>query len=531
MRNLLLRLLSAPARLAAAHPVAVASCTFALLVLFVGAVAEARPGGGHSYSGGGRSSGGGSRSSGGGSSSGGGGGDGDALIFLIWLAFEHPVIGVPLLVIVGGFIVFNKLRRSGTKEWSTAPSQPQRAYRPPQQAVAPRGRTSPRAQLRNVRAFDPDFSVAVYEDFLFAFFTKLHEARGAGSYAELRGYLGPLVLQQLERERPPALRDVSGVVVGAMRLTQVSGLDAGEVTVVAEFDANLTESLADGRRQTYWVTERWTLSRPRSARSKAPDKARTFGCPNCGAPLGEQQGVTCSYCGATVAGGEFDWTLDSILPLRKEQRTPQLVSDVAEVGTNLPTIVDPAARGELARLSREDPAFQLGGLEARTRLIAAELYGAWTARDWTRVRPFCSDNLFVTQLYFVEAYKAEKLINVVDRLQIEGVELARVESDRFYDLVTVRVRASCLDYTVREGAPDRPLAGSKSQPRRFTEYWTLLRARGAKGAPRDDKACPNCGGALKINMSGACEYCGAKVTTGEFDWVLSRIEQDEEYAG
>lgn len=528
MRRLLLRLLAAPIRFAVTHPAATATVAFALL-LFFASLAEARPGGGHSYSGGGRSSGGGSRSSGGGSSSsGGGGGDGDALIFLIWLAFEHPVIGVPLLIIVGGFILYNKVRRSGTKEWSTAPSTPQRA---PRREAAPIVRTSPRSQLRNVRAFDPDFSVAVYEDFLFAFFTRLHEARGAGNFAELRGYLGPLVLQQLETERPPALRDVSGVVVGAMRFTQVSGLQAGELTVVAEFDANLTEALADGRRQSYWMTERWTLSRPRSARSKAPDKARTFGCPSCGAPLGEQQGATCSYCGATVAGGEFDWTLDSILQLRKEQRTPQLVSDVAEVGTDLPTVVDPAARGELARLTREDPAFGWPAFDHRVRLIAAELYGAWTARDWTRVRPFCSDNLFVTQLYFVEAYKAERLINVVDQLRIDEVQLARVESDRFYDLVTVRVRASCLDYTVRESAPKQPLAGSTSKPRRFTEYWTLLRARGVKGAPKDDKACPNCGAALKINMAGACEYCGAKVTTGEFDWVLSRIEQDEEYAG
>jgi hypothetical protein len=32
-------------------------------------------------------------------------------------------------------------------------------------------------------------------------------------------------------------------------------------------------------------------------------------------------------------------------------------------------------------------------------------------------------------------------------------------------------------------------------------------------------------------MAGTCKYCQAKVTTGEFDWVLSRIEQDEVYVG
>ena len=44
-------------------------------------------------------------------------------------------------------------------------------------------------------------------------------------------------------------------------------------------------------------------------------------------------------------------------------------------------------------------------------------------------------------------------------------------------------------------------------------------------------ACPNCGAPLAISMAGHCTYCKAKVTGGDFDWVLSKIEQDESYAG
>jgi hypothetical protein len=32
-------------------------------------------------------------------------------------------------------------------------------------------------------------------------------------------------------------------------------------------------------------------------------------------------------------------------------------------------------------------------------------------------------------------------------------------------------------------------------------------------------------------MAGNCEYCQARVVSGDFDWVLSRIEQDEVYTG
>jgi len=32
-------------------------------------------------------------------------------------------------------------------------------------------------------------------------------------------------------------------------------------------------------------------------------------------------------------------------------------------------------------------------------------------------------------------------------------------------------------------------------------------------------------------MAGICGYCQAKVNSGAFDWVLSRIEQDDAYTG
>ena len=56
-------------------------------------------------------------------------------------------------------------------------------------------------------------------------------------------------------------------------------------------------------------------------------------------------------------------------------------------------------------------------------------------------------------------------------------------------------------------------------------------------APRDKLAagasgkCGNCGAPLKVTMAGSCEFCGAHVTAGAFDWVLSKIEQDDTYRG
>jgi hypothetical protein len=108
--------------------------------------------------------------------------------------------------------------------------------------------------------------------------------------------------------------------------------------------------------------------------------------------------------------------------------------------------------------------------------------------------------------------------------------MAKITSDKHYDAITVRLYASGLDYTLTDPGGE-VVAGSRTRERHYTEYWTLIRGSSRTGAARTDLACPNCGGPLAISMAGSCEHCRAKVTSGEFDWVLSRIEQDEAYAG
>jgi hypothetical protein len=161
--------------------------------------------------------------------------------------------------------------------------------------------------------------------------------------------------------------------------------------------------------------------------------------------------------------------------------------------------------------------------------VFREFHAAWTAQDLRRMRPFLSDTLLQTQQYWVETYQRAKLRNVTERPEIVTVHLARVVSDRFFDALTVRVFAQCIDYTVDAGG--RVVGGNKHAVRRYSEYWTFIRGSGRTGEPRATPECPNCGAPLDIEMSGQCTHCKAHIASGEFDWVLSRIEQDEAYAG
>ena len=91
------------------------AATVAGLLLLLPEDAWARLGGGHSFGGGG--------SRGGGGSSGGGGGDGELIVLvirlLVWLCIEHPVIGIPLTIVVIGGIIFVKANSSKEFRYSS----------------------------------------------------------------------------------------------------------------------------------------------------------------------------------------------------------------------------------------------------------------------------------------------------------------------------------------------------------------------------------------------------------------------------
>jgi len=252
-------------------------------------------------------------------------------------------------------------------------------------------------------------------------------------------------------------------------------------------------------------------------------------CPACGAPRDRSVGGVCGYCQAPLTRGDLDWVLTRTEVTSRELRAPVLESSVVERGTNYPTVVSPTLGADLAALSALDPAFGLDTLRPRVELIFAELQAGWSGRDWKRVRPFLSDLLFESQRSWIEAYQRAGLRNLTDGARVLDVQAAAVTLDRWFHAVTVRVRATGKDYTVDESGAVR--SGDPVRDREYTEYWTLIRSASRRGAAGAEPVCPNCGAALAINQAGECEYCKAKVTRGEFDWVLSRIEQDDSYTG
>jgi hypothetical protein len=493
-------------------------------VLVLGAaVALARPGGGDSYSGGG-------------GHGDGGGGDGtgaiiELLFHLLRLCIYYPSIGLPILAVVIIGLLWAWRRRVKNRDWDSGPPvQLEKAI--------------DAAALRRV---DPDFSQVTFEDFVFRLFSAAQRARDSErELAKVAPYVNEDARAELAGRAPG--EKVGGVVVGALRLVHIelpashddhatdhadeagSGTtvrEAAHVRIRVELEANVQTAKA-----TYFSVENWTFARDKAARTKAPDPARVFKCPNCGAPWEAKNTLTqqCSYCSEIVDNGRFDWIVEEIEVASIDARPPTLTEEVPERGGDVPTYTQPGFDRLWVGLVQDDPALSDTDVLARLHHIYAQLNAQWAANDLGPARGLISDGLYDSLMFWIEAYRAQGLRNALVDMRITHTAMCKLVRDRWYDALTIRIWGRGKDYVVRVGDGD-VVRGSTWRDRKYSEYWTLVRSASRRGPARADDACPNCGAPRVVNAAGACDHCGVHLTAGEFDWVLSKIEQDDSYRG
>ena len=180
---------------------------------------------------------------------------------------------------------------------------------------------------------------------------------------------------------------------------------------------------------------------------------------------------------------------------------------------------------EIAKIKATDPGFNEQAFKDKAETAFFKLQEGWKRQDLSIMRPFVSDSIlsrFTNQLSDMKS-RGEK--NTVENVVIGHMDITDIRSDMSFNYITVKIDASATDYTTNTGGDI--VKGSKT-PNGFTERWTFLRTIGTKtNADKQlkDNKCPNCGAALQVNATGKCDYCGAVITSGQYDWVLSEIQQ------
>jgi hypothetical protein len=391
-----------------------------------------------------------------------------------------------------------------------------------------RERVNVPAGLAALRRVDPHFSRVLFMDLCTLLFQRCQTARGGGRLDDVAPYLGRGGRTFLARCLPER---VDEVIVGSATLTRMAVGEKG-VQAWVVFEACLTEY--DGGQETrFFLNQRWTLTRQTGLSSLPPETITRLGCPSCGSAEERTTEGRCPACKRILTDGKAGWAVTTIEE-RLRTTVPAIERKLGgggkEFGTEHPTIMHPAVLIERQKLASRSPGFTWEGFEARVRHIFLTLQQAWSTLDWEKARVLETETLFQSHRFWIDRYRREKLRNVLADVALHRIEVCRVEQDPFYDVVTTRISASMLDTTVT--LTGEVVGGDAREPRVFTEYWTFVRRTGVPEAlDRTMARCPSCGAPIEVNAAGACTFCKTQVASGEFDWVLSSIEQDEAFFG
>ncbi len=477
------------------------------LILSFAIPAFARPGGGHSYSGGG------------------GGGGGDLIGLIIYLIFYllPPYISIPLIIII--FIVYNiAKKRMQTNENAQLVSNPTVSNISYSVAVIEN-------KIEQLKSIDPNFSRILFVDFIHLLYVKYYSFQNDKKLLEtIRPFFSESIIESVQGNSNSS---ISEIVIGNLTIADITFLDE-KVNITVEINANYTAVRA-GHPVRYIVTERWLLERSKDVISPEPEKMHVLSCPNCGAPAKFNDAGYCEYCGTLIVPGKQQWFVKSkTITYVETLQTKALLTYTQEIGTNYPTIYSPNVEHQKQMFASMHNTTWEQYWSVLYHKVASryfmEIYKNWSDLTWEKVRHLLTDRLWESYNFWINEYKRNGLRNKLDDTQIEKMHVAKIEIDKFYEAITLRIFARTKDYVVDKNG--KVLAGNPKNARYFSEYWTFVRRSGVENDDYDMQTCPNCGAPLdKINQNGICEYCGAKITTGDFSWVLASIVQDEEYKG
>jgi predicted lipid-binding transport protein (Tim44 family) len=382
-----------------------------------------------------------------------------------------------------------------------------------------------------IAARDKGFSEPVLYDLLQLVHRRSTEAAPTRAWDALRPYVSDGAARQLG-DLHAGVRGVSDVVLGGTTIVRVR-LGASHEELVVRLRDTRREALSEGERHVY-VEEVWTFRRAAGATSPPPDVLRRMGCPSCGNAVETDAMGRCRSCETPIVDGRLVWqAVDVTFPIGRRPLTPEDVAPLPagdEPSVHWPTRLDPRLGSETRALLARHPDFVPKAFEQHVRDVFIELQAAWSAGQWERARPYVTDACFASLRFWIEAHNRDGRRNRVEDVRVDRVQVVRVRLDAWYESITVRLWAGARDWT--EDASGRVIGGNRDQERRFSEYWTFVRTAGKGGTSGADvHHCPSCAAPLdRVSQAGVCGYCETKITTGDHDWVSSRIDQTEVYA-
>jgi predicted lipid-binding transport protein (Tim44 family) len=383
--------------------------------------------------------------------------------------------------------------------------------------------------LDAIRTIDPDFELETFLQRAEMCFFLVKRGIQRNDALSIRPYLNDAVyaqvsqnLTRMKQQHAHAL--LESLNVRAVQLENAIYNDQSQ-TLTVHFDlvyrsktlddANrlIADEREDGRHG-----EQWTFTRAATARTPQNGGVIASRCPACGAELRLNLDGTCAHCRAGVTSGKVDWVVADV------QTVPFMgYSSDSPFGVAAATVAE-----GVAGLQAADPAFALEAFRTRAGQAFMALQAAWCNQNLDGGRGFLSPGAYFAWSAQLETLAAEGRRNVMEHVEVRGIEALRVVHGRVFDDLTVRISAVAADFEIDQN--NNIVFGDRTV-RPFIEDWTFQRSVGTATSGKAgtlENTCPSCGAPVALTQIGECRYCKAAVTSGKFDWVVSRIEQEED---
>src|SRR5262249_2506883 len=263
----------------------------------------------------------------------------------------------------------------------------------------------------------------------------------------------------------------------------------------------LTVSLDGGEVGGVPALQLWTFERG------SPGAIRGHTCSSCGAALVLDQRGHCASCEATVDLG-------------------RLAGGLARGGAALDwaerrVAIDPGTLGVLDAMEAADPAFDPEVFADRVMALYPHLLQAIQDPSGALAR-------VAIALRLRRGHETMRAVRdrlgrraVIDCLGVTGVMISSADHAESGDSITVDIASSSARYEI--DAAGQVVKGDRI-PQRIVDRWTFTRPAGVTTSAHGGvltENCTVCGAPIQLDEKGCCAHCGAEVTLGTEDWVLS----------
>ena len=250
------------------------------------------------------------------------GGDGDlgALLWLIYICFEHPVLIPIVLVVLVVLFILGRKRKKNASDPKYVNQQVQ------QQANTDFQFDNSAMVAAQIQAIDPAFSSDKFIGFAREVFMTIQAAWTAKDWKPIRPFESETLFNTHKQQLDEYIRLGKTNVVEKIAIKHCSlqsfTQDGDKEVLTVALNAVMRDYVIDDAtkkvlesdpNRDWYMRYEMVFNRKAGLKTDPGKKGNSItNCPNCGAPTEVTSSGQCAYCGSVITNGEHDWVLTDI---------------------------------------------------------------------------------------------------------------------------------------------------------------------------------------------------------------------------